>query len=114
MRVLILLALITVTGCAASSVKLSRPVQGPVTVPIVAQAPSKACGSRAEVVHKLKQGYSERPVSMGLNTSGHVVEVFASKAGTFTIVLTFPNGTSCLISVGENWQNIPTDEGQRL
>lgn len=69
--------------------------------PVLAQA---VCGERGEVAGKLKEKYKEAPVSMGLSNSGSVVEVFASKTGTFTIVMTHPNGIACLMAAGENWE----------
>ena len=44
---------------------------------------------------------------MGLTASGGIIEVFASQEGTWTIVITQPNGTSCLIAVGLDWENLP-------
>lgn len=78
------------------------------TLTTTANAQSTACGNHTDVVKKLHQGYSERPVSMGLSNNGAVVEVFASKVGTFTIVITRPDGVACLVSVGEGWENIST------
>jgi len=72
-----------------------------------AKAQSVACGTRPDVVNKLDQTFSEKPVSMGLSSSGAVVEVFASPVGTFSIVITLPDGVSCLVSTGEGWENIP-------
>ncbi len=64
------------------------------------------CGDRAKAVAHLEKNYSETPVSIGLASNGAVVEVFASEAGTFTIVMTYPNGLSCMIAAGENWENV--------
>ncbi len=47
---------------------------------------------------------------MGLTVSGGIIEVFASKEGTWTMVITQPNGTSCLIAVGQDWENLPNPE----
>lgn len=66
------------------------------------------CGQHTEVVTNLSQKYSERPVSMGLGSNGAMIEIFASKKGTFTIVITRPNGTACLVATGENWESITT------
>jgi hypothetical protein len=43
-----------------------------------------------------------------------VVEVFASKAGTWTIVLTDANGLACLAAAGDAWQVMQeTKPGER-
>lgn len=66
---------------------------------------SSICGTRAELIGKLKKKYSERPVATGLATNGGILEVLASPTGnSWTIVLTMPDGTSCLIAAGENWE----------
>ncbi len=65
---------------------------------------SSACASRQDVVERLKQGYSETPVAIGLSTEGTVVEIFASPAGSFTILLTNPKGVSCVMVAGESWE----------
>jgi len=67
---------------------------------------SPICGKRTELIGKLKNQYSERPVANGLATNGGILEVLASPAGnSWTIVVTMPNGTSCLIAAGENWES---------
>ena len=66
------------------------------------------CGDRAAIVERLHKEFSEQPFSVGLANSGTLVEVFASKAGTWTILVTQPGGTSCLVAAGDNWQAVPT------
>ena len=49
--------------------------------------------------------FSEAPVAIGLTREGHVMEVFSSPDGeTWTIVITLPNGTSCMIGAGKHWE----------
>jgi hypothetical protein len=62
------------------------------------------CGQRDEMVAGLEKRYAETPVSMGLASNGAVVEVFASESGTWTIIMTHPNGLSCLVVAGEGWE----------
>ncbi len=68
------------------------------------------CGSHNTVSDKLKKSYSEAPVSMGLTMGGGIIEVFASDEGTWTMVITQPNGVSCLIAVGQDWETLPKPE----
>ncbi len=70
------------------------------------------CGERSEFVNKLDNGYSEKPVSLGLASNGAMIEVFASDNGTFSIVVTQPNGTSCLVAAGDNWASAPTRKAE--
>ena len=74
--------------------------------PSAAQAQT-VCGERKAIVASLEKTYSEAPVSMGLGSNGAIIEVFASPFRTFTIVLTRPNGLSCVMAAGENWEDLP-------
>ena len=65
------------------------------------------CGERSVVVANLEKTYSEAPVSIGLASNGSVIEVLASPSGSFTIILTQPNGVACVMAAGENWENLP-------
>ncbi|HJO74262.1 MAG TPA: hypothetical protein QGH84_03500 [Rhodospirillales bacterium] len=84
------------------------------TIGLVLLAPAAlaqpVCGPHQSISDSLKKSYTEAPVSMGLTVSGGIIEVFASKEGTWTMVITQPNGTSCLIAVGQDWENLPNPE----
>ena len=73
--------------------------------PAAAQA---VCTTRSEVAEKLAGDYAESPVAAGLASSGAVIEVFTSGDGaSWTIVLTRPGGTSCVVAVGEARMTLP-------
>jgi hypothetical protein len=59
------------------------------------------------VAENLNKAYAETPVSMGVTIGGAVIEVFASPDGTWTLVITQPNGVTCLIAAGKDWENLP-------
>jgi hypothetical protein len=63
-----------------------------------------------QLAAKLEASYAEVPVSAGLRQDGNLVSVFASTTtGTWTMVMTRPEGMSCVVAVGEAWQMaIPT------
>jgi len=49
--------------------------------------------------------YRESPVAVGLASNGKLLEVLTSEDGsTWTILLTSPNGISCLFAAGSSWQ----------
>lgn len=74
--------------------------------PALAQQP--LCTDRNEVLSQLSNQYSEAPVAMGVANNGGVVEILSSQAGTsWTIILTMPNGVTCMIAAGENWESLP-------
>ncbi len=71
-------------------------------------AESGACAARGEVVAKLEQRFGETLRSAGLQRKDGLVEVFASeKTGTWTILVTRPDGLSCLLAAGELWEDEP-------
>jgi len=65
------------------------------------------CTTRGEIVKQLGKRYSEAPVALGLSRNGGVVEVFSTTDGnTWTMVITMPDGTSCMMAAGESWEMI--------
>ena len=62
------------------------------------------CFPRDEFLTGLSDRYEEKPVAVGLANTGQILEVFRSRDGaTWTIILTDPEGISCLAAVGEDW-----------
>lgn len=69
-----------------------------------ASAQAATCQSRDSLVKLLEDRYSERPVAAGLETSGRLIELFASVENqSWTMVMTEPAGESCVLAVGEHW-----------
>jgi hypothetical protein len=81
--------------------------------PALAQAPRQAtltpaCHSHAALAEMLNQKFAEHPSAVGLQANGHLVEVFVSNDRTsWTIVVTRPDGWSCIVAVGEHWEALP-------
>ncbi len=61
------------------------------------------CGPRDEIVAQLGSVFQEAPNGMGMIDPNAVVEVFVSDAGTFTILASNTDGTSCILASGEGW-----------
>ena len=67
------------------------------------------CGQRTTVIDYLSSKYSEKPIAMGIAANGGLVEVLTSTEGTtFTIIVTMPEGETCMVAAGEGWENLPT------
>ena len=63
------------------------------------------CAERALVVQRLAERYGETLRSMGLHRNDGLVEIYSSDAtGTWTILMTRPDGTSCLLAAGQLWE----------
>jgi hypothetical protein len=74
----------------------------------VADEPTKSnCETREAVLDFLSSQYSEAPVAMGVSRDGGVVEVLTSGPGaTFTIIVTMPNGLTCMVAAGDGWESL--------
>ncbi len=63
------------------------------------------CAPRDVVVQKLTQKFSESRRGIGLIRQTAVMEIFASEdSGSWTILITRPDGISCLIAAGQDYQ----------
>ena len=72
------------------------------------------CAERAELVARLTGTFGERRQSYGLARGRGLVELYANpRSGTWTILLTRPDGTACLIAAGEAWEadGVPRGHG---
>jgi hypothetical protein len=83
--------------------------------PSLAQAPpqgaaiSPGCHSHADLTEMLGQKFAEEPTAAGLQSNGQLLEVFVANDGmSWTIVVTRPDGWSCIVAVGEHWESRPT------
>ena len=65
------------------------------------------CGDRSRFVDQLHEQYGEAPAALGLASNGTVVELLTSAVGSWTIIVTRPNGVSCVVASGESWQDVP-------
>ena len=90
-----------VTGCLAAML----------AAPSAASAAS-ICAERDSMITKLKSKYGEAERGMGLSGTEAVIEVWSSeKTGTWTIVMTKPNGVSCVMAAGDSWVDVPPEKG---
>ena len=69
--------------------------------PATAQA---VCGPHGEVVKKLEGDFKEARAGLGLAGNGGLVELFVSEKGGWSVLVTRPNGVTCLVAAGENWE----------
>ena len=69
----------------------------------LAQSP---CLPRDKMIDHLANRYNERPVSMGLEGSGKLIELFTTADGsTWTLVMSAPNGPACVVAAGVEWMS---------
>lgn len=66
----------------------------------------QACANRTAFLKHLSDTYKETPVAMGLAANGGLLEVIASEDGSWTIIVTMPNGISCGVASGMSWESV--------
>jgi len=70
------------------------------------------CDQRDSVIELLSQKYKEAPIALGVTHNGGLVEVLTTGNGnTWSIIVTTPQGMSCLVAAGEGWR---AKEGEQL
>jgi len=62
------------------------------------------CGERDKIINELKDTWKEDRTAIGLSNNGGVLEVYASERGTWTLLLTMPEGQTCMIGAGEHFE----------
>ncbi len=63
------------------------------------------CAPRDRAVIQLEKQFGEMVSGRGLATNGkRMIELLVSKKGSWTVLISDPNGRSCVMASGENWQ----------
>jgi len=93
----------------AASALAGQPVE---TKPNVQETAPAQQGQRTCLPHdsadaKLRQEFGEKVLGRGVSKDGTLLEIFmAQNDGTFTVIKTTPDGTSCVVDFGEGWQTL--------
>lgn len=69
----------------------------------------RPCGERAVIVKKLDAKFQEAGQARGLVSATQIVEVFVSPTKTWTMLVSYPNGTSCIMATGQEWHQSPVE-----
>ena len=62
------------------------------------------CGQRDNIIDELRKTWQEDRTAIGLSNNGGILEVYSSDQGTWTLLLTMPDGPTCMIGAGEHWE----------
>lgn len=72
-----------------------------------------ACLPTPDAHSQLAQEYGENRVMAGLSTSGAIIEMWASSEGTWTVLMSMPDGMSCIMDAGQGFLSFPFEaEGE--
>ena len=65
------------------------------------------CAERSVVLNELSAKYRETRRAVGLAANNTMMEMFASAdTGTWTMTVTMPNGTTCLVASGDGFETV--------
>jgi len=65
----------------------------------------KACAERGEIISRLSADFGEVGQARGLDNDTKLVEIWASsQTGSWTMLVTDPDGQTCVAAAGEYWQ----------
>ena len=66
----------------------------------------RVCAPRDSLVSHLGERFGEVPTARGLTAAGTVIEVLASAGESWTIIVTSPDGTACIVATGQAWSPV--------
>ncbi|MEQ3625863.1 MAG: hypothetical protein ABNH26_08150 [Celeribacter sp.] len=70
-------------------------------------SPNANCAAREAVLARLANGYGETRQSVGLGSDQALVETYANdESGSWTITVTLPDGTTCLLAAGQAYEKL--------
>jgi len=81
-------------------------------LPANSQQRQMVCSKRDGLIERLYKSHEEIPFAKG--TEGKpirfVLEILLNpETGTWTVLRSLPNGVSCFVAVGDNWEFIPVE-----
>jgi hypothetical protein len=74
-------------------------------------ASARPCFARADVAAGLLAEYDEVPRMRALTRRGRLVEMFVAPSGSWTLMMTQPDGMSCVMASGHGVEPIEVPEG---
>lgn len=94
-----------------AALRLAVPVLAPLALvgatAVPADAAKLVCKKRSELIDVLARKFGETQQSFGLQNDTRVLEVYASEKGSWTAILTLPDGKSCVVASGQAWTTLP-------
>ncbi|MDB4725932.1 hypothetical protein OAF54_00755 [bacterium] len=97
--------MMTTTELRQEAAELPQPVQQH------PQYPGLTCGPRQGIIERLKKKYKEEPVAIGMVQNGWVMEITSNAQNEWTALMTRPDGVTCIVAVGQDWQSIEKVSG---
>ncbi len=91
----------------AKTLGFSLGLAGLILLPGLGHAQPGQCGPHDTVAAALAKQFGEQSHAMGLAQDDTVMELYASaQSGTWTLTVTLPNGLTCLVTAGGNFETV--------
>lgn len=74
--------------------------------PAMAEDGPPQCGPRPQVMDILTDGYGEGTRATGMAADGSMMELLAAPTGTWSLTVTLPDGTTCLVASGTAFETV--------
>ncbi len=71
------------------------------------------CGRTDAVIARLAGRFGEAPKAIGSIGRDRFMQVYVAETGSWTILMTMNDGTSCILAAGEDWEDVPYAPGRR-
>ena len=81
--------------------------------PTIASA-ANSCVSRPEGLATLAEKYKETRQAIGLDTRGTVMEIYSSADGAWSLVVTRPDGSMCMVASGVGFELTAEPHGEDM
>lgn len=85
------------------------------SVPAQAKSPiaEVICEPTGRMHEKLTRQFGSHRAATGTRGPEQIMEVWTSKSGAWTMVVTYATGTSCIVAMGDDWLSHVTEEPAR-
>ncbi|WP_428926007.1 hypothetical protein [Marinibacterium sp. SX1] len=83
----------------------------PCATPALAVSPlaEVVCDETGRMRDKLQRQFGTRQQATGLRGPEQVMELWTDRRGDWTMVVTYATGRSCIVAMGEHWQQLGQD-----
>ncbi len=67
------------------------------------------CDATPRMRDRLTTQFGNRQEATGIRSPEQIMEVWTGPRGDWTLVMTYADGKSCIVAMGENWQQTQKD-----
>lgn len=81
--------------------------------PALAENAGQLCNTREQMLNTLSDDYGEEPVAAGKHANGGTIELVSQGgSGTWSLIVTSPEGWSCLLAAGDSWRELRVQQSR--